>query len=211
MRHLGGGDAEDAVGRLDEIEAERLRDLVVERALGRFDVERHLAAEEAVGAEPAEHQVGIGDGRLGAAEAVADRTRRRRRRSPARRAARCRARPARSSRRRCRPPGCRSSASGSAGRWRSRRSARRRSSARRPDGSRRPWRWCRPCRTRSRFSCRWSRTAPWCRSRRLPGPIPACGCRCAARLRCRKPAGRLHDQEVAAEARFARCCSISVR
>ena len=41
------------------------------------EIELHLAAEEAVGAEPAEHQVGVGDGRLGAAEAVADRPRRR--------------------------------------------------------------------------------------------------------------------------------------
>ena len=37
------------------------------------DVERHLAAEEAVGAEPAEHQVGVGHGRLRAAAAVAGR------------------------------------------------------------------------------------------------------------------------------------------
>ena len=35
-----------------------------ERALRRRDVERHLAAEEAVGAEPPEHEIGVGDGRL---------------------------------------------------------------------------------------------------------------------------------------------------
>ena len=36
-------------------------------------VELHLAAEEIVRIEPAEHHVGVGDGRLGAAAAVADR------------------------------------------------------------------------------------------------------------------------------------------
>ena len=41
------------------------------------EIERHLAAEEAVGAEPAEDEIGVGDGRLGAAEAVADRAGRR--------------------------------------------------------------------------------------------------------------------------------------
>ena len=48
----------------------------VERLFRRVEIELHLAAEEAVGAEAAEHQVGVGDGRLGAAEAVADRARR---------------------------------------------------------------------------------------------------------------------------------------
>ena len=98
------------------------------------EIEPHLAAEEAVGAEPAEHQIGVGDGRLGAAEAVADRARAARRRFPARRAARRRSRRGRCCRRRCRPPGCRSSASAPAGRWHSRRSARCRSSARRRHG-----------------------------------------------------------------------------
>ena len=44
---------------------------------GAFDVELHLAAEKAVGGEPAEHEIGVGDGRLFAAEPVADRTRHR--------------------------------------------------------------------------------------------------------------------------------------
>ena len=48
---------------------------LAQRALGGLDVELHLAAEEAVGAEPAEHQIGVGDGRLLAAEAVAGRPR----------------------------------------------------------------------------------------------------------------------------------------
>ena len=76
MRHFRGGDAEDAFGGFDRIEAERLRDLLGQRLLAPLEIELHLAAEEAIGAEPAEHQVGVGDGRLGAAEAVADRARR---------------------------------------------------------------------------------------------------------------------------------------
>src|SRR5205085_11419716 len=42
--------------------------------LGGRDIKRYLAAEEAIGAEAAEHQIGIGDGRLGAAETVAGRS-----------------------------------------------------------------------------------------------------------------------------------------
>ena len=56
---------------------ERLRDLLGQRLLRGSEIERHLAAEEAVGAEPAEDEIGVGDGRLGAAEAVADRAGRR--------------------------------------------------------------------------------------------------------------------------------------
>ena len=77
MRHLRRGDAQDAFGGFDRIEAERRRDLLGQRLFRRGEIELHLAAEEAVGAEAAEHQVGVGDGRLGAAEAVADRARRR--------------------------------------------------------------------------------------------------------------------------------------
>ena len=40
-------------------------------------VELHLAAEEILGIEPAEQQIGVGDGRLGAAAAVAGRSRHR--------------------------------------------------------------------------------------------------------------------------------------
>src|SRR5690606_3154658 len=43
----------------------------------RVTVETHLAAEEAIGVEVAEHEVRIGDGRLGAAAAVAYRARHR--------------------------------------------------------------------------------------------------------------------------------------
>ena len=62
------------------------RSLSARRA--RREIEPHLAAEKAVGAEPAEQEIGVGDRRLGAAEAVAHRPRRRRRRSAGRRAAR---------------------------------------------------------------------------------------------------------------------------
>ena len=58
-----------------DVEAQRLGDPLAHRALRRPSRSSvHLAAEEAVGAEPAEHQVGVGDGRLGAAAAVAGRT-----------------------------------------------------------------------------------------------------------------------------------------
>ena len=69
--HLGGGDAQDAVGGLREIEAERRGDTRFERALCALEVEPHLAAEKPVGAEPPENEIGVGDGRLRAAEPVA--------------------------------------------------------------------------------------------------------------------------------------------
>ena len=100
---------------------------------GRCGIELHLAAEEAIGAEAAEREIGIGHRRLGAAEAVAGRARAKRRRFAGRRAA-CRPRPARSSRRRCRPRKYPSSRSGSAAPCCSRRAAPRRWSAPRPDG-----------------------------------------------------------------------------
>ena len=48
--------------------------LSLERAFGGRNVELHLAAEKALGVEPAEHQIGVGHRRLGAAEAVAGRS-----------------------------------------------------------------------------------------------------------------------------------------
>ena len=56
--------------------AERLADLGLERALGGGNIEPHLAAEEAVGTEPAEHQIGVGHCRLRAAKPIAGRARR---------------------------------------------------------------------------------------------------------------------------------------
>ena len=54
-------------------QAERLCDVLGDRAPRGGFVELHLAAEEALGGEPAEHQVGVGDRRPRAAEAVAGR------------------------------------------------------------------------------------------------------------------------------------------
>ena len=73
VRHFGGGDAQDAVGRCRQIEAERRGDARFERAPCAFGVELDLAAEKTVGAEAPEDEVGIGDGGLGAVEPVADR------------------------------------------------------------------------------------------------------------------------------------------
>ena len=52
---------------------QRIADLALERALGGRRIELHLAAEKAIGAEPAEHQIGVGHRRLRAAEPVAGR------------------------------------------------------------------------------------------------------------------------------------------
>ncbi len=55
---------------LAHLHPERRRQLA-ERGLGGGGVERHLAAEEAVGVDVAEHQRGVGDGRARATEPVA--------------------------------------------------------------------------------------------------------------------------------------------
>ena len=71
--HLLVGDADDSLGRLDLAQAE----LVAQRAdrlPGRVDVQRDAAGEVGVRREVAEQQVGVGNGRLGAAPAVAGRT-----------------------------------------------------------------------------------------------------------------------------------------
>ena len=68
-----GRDLEDAGGGALEVEAEPLRQ-VAQPGAGRLDVERDLAAEQVRG-DPAEHQVGVGHRRLGAAPAVAERAR----------------------------------------------------------------------------------------------------------------------------------------
>ena len=72
-RHLGDRDLDDRLRGRDGVELERLGDLLLDAARGAVGVELHLAAEEIVRIEPAEHHVGVGDGRLGAAAAVADR------------------------------------------------------------------------------------------------------------------------------------------
>ena len=66
-----GRDLEDAGGAALEVEAELLGEGGDARP-GGLHVERDLAAEQ-VGRDPAEHDVGVGDGRLGAALGVAER------------------------------------------------------------------------------------------------------------------------------------------
>ena len=73
---VGVGDAQDAGGGRDHVEAERVwRMRLATRAARGRGVERHLAAEARLAAEPAEHDIGVGDGRPRAAAAVARRAR----------------------------------------------------------------------------------------------------------------------------------------
>ncbi len=73
--HGGHGDAQDAVGCCRQAHAERLGDMALQGDLGRPDIELHFAAKEAGSADASKHEVGIGDGRLRAAEAIAGRPR----------------------------------------------------------------------------------------------------------------------------------------
>ena len=72
---MGIGDLHDAAGRGDRIEAERRGHPLSNGAVGRAGVEGHLAAQEERRVEPAQDQVRVGDGRRGAAQAVARRSR----------------------------------------------------------------------------------------------------------------------------------------
>ena len=68
--HVAVDDGEHAFGRLVLVHAEGLGKLR-QRLVGPLGRESHLAAEEVVGIQPAEHEVGVGDrGRI-AAPAVA--------------------------------------------------------------------------------------------------------------------------------------------
>ena len=71
-RHVLVDDVEDSLGSLVEVETERVRDLL-DRGLGRIDVELHLAAEEPR-RQVADDHVRVGHGRLGTTLAVAGRT-----------------------------------------------------------------------------------------------------------------------------------------
>src|SRR5262249_61987772 len=64
-------DAQDAGRGGGQVEAERAGDARLDRACRSFGVEGQFAAELCVGAETAEHEVGIGHGRLSAAAPVA--------------------------------------------------------------------------------------------------------------------------------------------
>ena len=70
----GVGDAVDALGRGEQVEAERGSDAVGDHSGGRFRVDADLAVGERSRADVPEGDVGVGQGRLGAAAAVADRT-----------------------------------------------------------------------------------------------------------------------------------------
>src|SRR5438270_12574055 len=72
--HVGIRDSQDAGSGGGDIEAERAGDARFDRACRRFGVEGQFAAEPGVGSEAAEHEIGIGNGRLAAAAAVAGRT-----------------------------------------------------------------------------------------------------------------------------------------
>ena len=103
----------DAARRLERREAE-LRAERADGLLGQLARDGQRAGRERAGRDVAEHDVGVGHGRLGAAEAVAGRARATRPRCAARRAGRRPRRARRSSRRRRRPRRCRSSGCGSA-------------------------------------------------------------------------------------------------
>ena len=70
IRHVGIDDGEHPFGGLVPVDAERLCE-AGERRIGPLGRERHLAAEEVVRVQPAEHEVGVGHRRRLAAPAVA--------------------------------------------------------------------------------------------------------------------------------------------
>ena len=75
MPHLGGGDPDDTSAASTD-EPERIRDLVAS-ALCAVSTSSRMSPPRKGGAEPAEHEIGVGNGRLSAAEPIADRTRQR--------------------------------------------------------------------------------------------------------------------------------------
>ena len=72
--HRLGDDAVDAARRLDGGDAEFGAE-TAERRLGRGEVELHLAAEEVVGVDQPEQEIGVGDRRRRPAASVAGRAR----------------------------------------------------------------------------------------------------------------------------------------
>ena len=156
LRHGVIDDVDDGGRRGGHIDAERLREPLAHRGFGGGMIDRQLAAEQRGAVEIAEQQVAVGDGRLGAAAAVAHRARIGAGALAGRRAAPRRDRPRRSTRRRRTLRRDRSRARGSDGRcrsssacrWRRRRPRIRAWSRTGRRGSGSPWRWCRPCRRR---------------------------------------------------------------
>ncbi len=73
VRHVLVDHLADAERRVLGRKIERRADPLGDRALGAVDVERHAAARERRRIDAAEHEIGVGHGRLAAAAAVADR------------------------------------------------------------------------------------------------------------------------------------------
>ena len=74
LRHLGVDHVADPLGHDFRLEVQFVGESRYGVVRG-VDVERHPAARERVGLDAAEHEVGVGDGRLGAAAPVTGRTR----------------------------------------------------------------------------------------------------------------------------------------
>jgi hypothetical protein len=70
MGHFGDGYAKNAISRRHGIETERRCYALYQRQSRALDIERHFAAEKAIGAQPAEDEIGVGDGGLEAAKAI---------------------------------------------------------------------------------------------------------------------------------------------
>ena len=120
-RHFGNRDLDDARAAAIGSIVQRLGDLVGNAFARAVGVELHLAAEEILRAEPPEHDVGVGDGRLGAAAGGSRSGPDRRRRCAGRPSARRHRRSRRCCRRRRRLRRRRRPAASPDGRWRSRR------------------------------------------------------------------------------------------
>ena len=75
--HLHVGEGVHAPGRLGLGEAGRLRQPLAHRRVRPLGIDREGAAEQVLGIQEAQCHVGVGDGRFGAARAVADRARHR--------------------------------------------------------------------------------------------------------------------------------------
>ena len=73
--HVGVHDLDHARRRLGRAHPERRADLLAQRPLRRRRVDRQVAAEQRLPVEIAQHDVGVADGGLGAAAAIADRAR----------------------------------------------------------------------------------------------------------------------------------------
>lgn len=75
VHHVLVGQPDDADGGIFHRHAERPGDLLVDGPACQIDVQRQGAAGIGAGAQAAEHELGVGDGRQGAAEAVGGGTR----------------------------------------------------------------------------------------------------------------------------------------